>query len=130
MKTIIFFTLIFVCLTGMAQKKQVQDDLYYSPQMKAAKKDALKPITDIQVIQSNLKKYYNERQIAFALCAIGFLGAGIGTAMIKENEKTAGSAYIFSGLFTFSSMVVFYDSEKWLKRASVSISPTSLKINF
>jgi hypothetical protein len=37
---------------------------------------------------------------------------------------------IVGGLVGITGVVITLDAEKWLKKASISISPTAIKINF
>lgn len=130
-KAILSSILILLSFSIFSQKQEKrEDDLYYSPKKRIIKQNASEFTTDIQIVQHNLGKYYSERQTAYGFSLGAVVASGFAIATINNNNKTSNYALIVSGVFSITSAIIFYDSEKWLKRASISISPTSLKINF
>lgn len=130
-KAIISSILILLSFSIYSQKHEKrEDDLYYSPKKRIIKQDASEFTTDIQIVQYNLGKYYSERQAAYGFSLGAVVASGFAIATINSNNKTSNYALIVSGVFLITGAIIFYDSEKWLKRASISISLTSLKINF
>ena len=93
-----------------------------------AQTDSLNYQLQIDNIQSNLSHYHSERMITDVLY-------GVSSALI------VGSYYVpttdsqtlmlcFSAVIGITSTVILIDSEKWIKRASIRITPGKLTINF
>lgn len=95
-----------------------------------AKQDSL--TADIHYIQNCLQGYYKERQVAYSLAFSSVVIAAMGyICLYNQNDKSG--AYVGFGLSavcSISSAIVFYDSEKWLKRACIQVSPGSVRFTF
>ena len=103
-----------------------QDDLYYSRE----KKDTIKIASDIENIKFCLGKYHAQRQTGLLF---SFSGAAILTAsaFVSTEEKTAQTGLaIAGGAFMLTGACITLNAEKWLKKASIKVSPGSLRITF
>ena len=116
---VLFLGILFMALCASLSGQEKEDSLSY---------DAI-----IKDIQFNLGEYHNERQTAYCLASFALFCSAAGTTLaLLNNEERVGPVVAFglSGITFVASYFIFVDSEKWLKRASITISPTSLKINF
>lgn len=107
-----------------------QDDLYYSPKMKATQADTILYKTDIVKVQYCLGNYYQQRQTGLIMSLLGASISTVSIFAINNSEKAKEIASVVGGLIGVTGFIITIDAEKWLKRASISISPTSLKIKF
>jgi hypothetical protein len=132
LKSLFLIAPLLISLPALAQKtEKAKDELYYS----APKSGILnKPIpglsTDTDKVQYYLGRYHKERQVGFTFVLIGALTGGASALLANNKPKDAKTALIISGVSSLTAVVIFLDAEKWLKKASISISPTSLVINF
>lgn len=125
MKTFIFLFFLFSSLGLLAQEKQVQNFKAVINQDSILK-------ADLQNIQSCLASYHLERKRAYCLGIFSFACVAMGTAALYHPETEIGAyvAYGISAASSIGAMILFIDAEKWLKRASISVSPGKLTINF
>jgi len=113
---LIIFCAINVSAFGQKNEKISQDSL-----LKA----------DIQNIKYCLSEYHQERQRAYSLGIFSLFCSATGTTLtlLNKNDRIGPVvAFSLSSVSFVASITIFCDSEKWLKR--ISLSPTSLKINF
>ncbi|HUX56265.1 MAG TPA: hypothetical protein VMV77_04780 [Bacteroidales bacterium] len=130
MKKLLLLIFIFLSASVLAQeKKRANDDLY-----NALPQEKFRDLTftnDIDKMQYCLGKYRRERQIGYMNAGIGAAALGIYFGQINNDlPNLAKTTIVMSVIFEISSVIIFIDAEKWLKRASISISPTALIINF
>lgn len=124
MKTLFTLLLTIITLSAFSQKRQAyQDDLYYQPNT-SRKIDSIS-----NSLQANLFRYHKERQTAFMLTISGVL-LSTASMVITEEPKVQQVTAIAGGVIGITGYIVLIDAEKWLKRASLSIGPGSVKINF
>jgi len=88
--------------------------------------------TDIANIQYCLNKYYKERQIGI-YCEIGTAVTGAAcfyTALYSDAHRMRQILIITSVGLAAATLAIHIDAEKWLKRASIKLSPGSFKVYF
>jgi hypothetical protein len=87
--------------------------------------------TDIEVIQYSLGRFYKERQIASYL-AVGSLSlVCLSYPLVKFTDRDLGMySIIGAGITGLASTIIFLDAGKWLRRASVKVSPGGIKVYF
>lgn len=124
MKRIIIFFLLAVNIQAFSQ-----DDLYYSPAKRSIQRDTAAIDQNI-AIRYNLGKYYKERQTAWAFTASSVMLSGIGVVFMQNESGISKYLFIGAAISGVTSTVLFYDSEKWLSRASLGIYPGGLRITF
>lgn len=123
----ILFGILLLCTTSSVYS---QDDLYYSPQMKSTSSDSILIKSDVDNIRYCLGNYYKQRQIGLIT---SFSGASIGLISAFALNETSNAQVIglaFSGIIGLTGTIMILDSEKWLKNASIQISPGSIKFKF
>ncbi|HUU99466.1 MAG TPA: hypothetical protein VMW32_00750 [Bacteroidales bacterium] len=122
-KIILLFLLTTIMMPCIAQ-----DDLYYIP--KKQKLDTLTYSSEISSLRYNIRKYHNERQIAWTLAGTGALISGLGVATTEYSPEMSKYLFLISAISGTASVIVFFDSDKWLKRASMGIYPGGIRIKF
>ena len=86
---------------------------------------------DIKTMQDNLAKYHKTREVAYYLAFGTVALGGMGYVFTRTtNYELRNVALFASGLSSIASLITFWNAEKWLKNASVSISPGSIKVTF
>jgi hypothetical protein len=123
MKTITLLMFLAVCNILSAQ-----DDLYSTQWRKKTNVDSIVLNTNTQIIQYNLGRYYKERQTAIGFAMGSVLISSL--SLFDSESKYAQYFLIASGVTGIISTFTFIHAERWLKRASISISPGGVKINF
>jgi len=119
-----FVVIIFL----LAQSPSLaQDDLYYG---KPKQSDSVVVMQDLQYVQYCLGKYYKERQSAFMLLGLSIVMSSGAVIASNQNPDLADKIFIGSAISGLTSIIIFYDSEKWLKRGSVTISASGIKVTF
>jgi hypothetical protein len=107
-----------------------QDDLYMSSDRKQVKSGVVTFKTDTEKIQFCLGQYYKQRQTGL-IYSISGSAVIVGSAIAFQNNKQVMKAgMVIGGILDLTGFVVTIDAEKWLNKASISITPTSVKINF
>ena len=87
---------------------------------------------EIENIQFCLNQYHHSRQVGYIMAGFAVICAGV----VYEINNRVRNDSIFSALLVGSaalkvgSLAVFYDAEKWLKRASVKLAPGRVIIYF
>ena len=96
--------------------------------------DSTRRVSDIRNMQINLERYYEQRQVASSIIVYSFLCAGAGTLdiLLREPGDHLGAivAYSMTSISLVAGFIVYVDAEKWLKKATISISPGTLRITF
>ena len=126
MKKLLFILLCMIFYGSLS----AQDDLYYSPKMKTTKSDTAIFKTDVAKVQYCLGKYYKQRQTGYVTSILGGAISVLSIVAIDDSSSGRKIGSVVGGIVTIAGGLISLDAEKWLKRASISISPTSLKINF
>jgi hypothetical protein len=98
--------------------------------MKSAKSDSTLFKTDVAKIQYCLGSYYQQRQTGLMVSILVGVIGGVSFVAISNSSNGRKIGSIVGGIVEIAGIAITLDAEKWLKRASISISPTSLKINF
>lgn len=124
MKTIYLFSFLLLLLPLNLFS---QDDLYYSFRTKSIN-DTLIIKDDITNIQYSLRRYYEQRQTGITMCFGGTVLALVSPIANAEKQRKIG--VIAGGIIGVTGFFITLNAEKWLKKASISISPGGVKINF
>jgi hypothetical protein len=124
MRIIIGLLVLFLTMCNIS----AQDDLYFSP--KSQRRDTLSYSTEISALRYNIGKYHKERQIAWTFAGTAALFSGIGIATTDYSTELAKYMFIASAISSTASIIVFFDSDKWLKKASLGVYPGGVRIKF
>jgi hypothetical protein len=119
-------TLLLMCCFICNGLTFAQDDLYYSNTK--AVKDTITIGNDLENIKYCLAKYHDQRMTGLAVSLSSGLFGGVSYAL--NDNSIAKPLLVLSGLLGITSAIIYIDSEKWLKRASLSVSPGGFKITF
>jgi len=127
MKKLLTLFLLVICLSAFGQ-----DTLNISSPIRQnyLNINSFKFQEQIDNIQLNLSKYRKERQTG-ALMGFGAVATGVTAFVLYDKNYEVSQAFSAAALITGVASVIFYlDAEKYLKRASIKISPVGLKVNF
>jgi len=128
-KYVVMKKIIILFLLALNIQAFSQDALYYTPVKKYSPRDTA-AIDQSVVIKYNLGKYFKERQTAWSFTASSVMLSGIGVVFMQSESDISKYLFIGAAISGFTSTVLFYDSEKWLNRASLGIYPGGLRITF
>jgi hypothetical protein len=92
--------------------------------------DTLKLRTDVQNIQRCLGKYYTQRQNGLMFSVAGAAVSTVSLLALDNAPKPQQIGAIAGGVLCIFGVGITLDAEKWLKKASISITPGSLKVSF
>jgi len=122
-KLIVLIVIIFSSMTVTGQKGFFTNRFLFA-------RDSLLLKTDTDVIQYNLGKFYKERQIASGF-AVGSLSLiCLSYPLLKIDGDLGTYSIIGAGITGLASTIIFLDAGKWLKRATVKVSPGGIKVFF
>jgi len=116
---------LFICGSLSAQ-----DDIYNTAPQKSPKSDSALFKSDIEKIQFCLGSYQQQRQTALIVTLLGSSIAAISVLALDNAPQAQTAGTYAGGIIAVTGIIINIDAEKWLRKASISISPTSLKINF
>lgn len=120
---IISLFLLCSCLTAQVKRDQLNNKYGQT-------KDTISFKSDIQKVQYCLGNYYNQRQTGFIIAVIGSSVALTSQLALNNSPQAKKTGTIIGGAVAIIGTIIIFDSDKWMKRASISISPTSIKITF
>lgn len=86
--------------------------------------------TDIEKVQYCLGEYYHERETGLILTMLGTSIAIVSSIAIVNNEQARKGGIIAGSVIGIVGLGITIDSDKWIKRSSISISPGKLTLNF
>jgi hypothetical protein len=96
-----------------------------------AQVDTTKFKTNSERAQYYMYRYQRQKQTALSLgiasaatCIVTYKFASV------NNGKRTNVGYVIGGLFAGAGLFVLVDSDKWLKKAEIYITPTSFTFNF
>ena len=127
MKKLLCLMFFVYCSVLSAQIKET-DDLYFSPE-KRNQSDTSLIKNEVDNIRYNLGKYHKARQTGISFSIAGAAVTTLTLFVLKDSDAQQALLFI-GGISSFAGLVIIIDAEKWLKRASISISPGSVKFNF
>lgn len=120
----IFTTLIIVLSCTILA---AQDDLYNSRKIR---QDTIFYRTNVDKVQYCLGQYYQQRQSGIMLTFGGAALTIVSELALTNAPKARGAGAVMGGIVSLAGFAITLDAEKWLRNASIKISPTSLIINF
>jgi len=114
------FAFFIFNLSLSAQKRPVQDDVYFQPEKKP--ESVFIPLqpgnqqTEFEWMRFNLAQYHRQRQITFALgvASVALTCAGLAT----EDKNVQTGLLIAGGAISLGGLYSYFRAEKFLKRAS------------
>jgi hypothetical protein len=114
MKKLLFVLLLMLPLSIKAQTDSLNIKRDYQMQ--------------IDNIQDNLYNYHAEKMTSYlfgGMSSLMFVGAAM-----SMNSDTQMILLSVGAAFSITGTIIRIDSEKWIKRASIRITPSRLTINF
>lgn len=86
--------------------------------------------SDIKAIKENLAKYCGQRQTGIVLALGGGSVALVSHLAIVNSAQAKKVAVIAGCLAGIAGVCITIDADKWIRRASLGISPGKLTLNF
>lgn len=114
----------FLTVASYSQNKEY-DDLYYTH---SAIRDSVK--SDIQNIKYCLGRYSEQRTTGLSLFVIGSAISALSLQALDNSSEVQKVITIGGGILSLVGIGITIDAEKWTHRASISVSPGGVKINF
>jgi len=113
-KVLLVFLFVFVSVSVMAQLRAGNDSLS----------------SDIKAVSENLEKYYSQRQTGISLALGGGAVALVSHLAIVNSPKVKKGIVIAGCLTGIAGVCITIDADKWIRSASLGISPGKLTLNF
>lgn len=125
-RIILAITILTIYLSASAQTS------IYSPAKTkpSAPREITSFKTDTEKIQYCLGNYYQQRQSGLMLTIGGGALSTVAVLALQTSPKAMDAGIIMGGVISIVGIGVTFDAEKWLKKASISITPSSLKLTF
>jgi hypothetical protein len=96
-----------------------------------AKADSILIKSDIENIQFCLGQYHKSRKAGFIMAGTAIVLVGASTVLADSRYDNLNLIMLIgSAALSVGCLVTLFDSEKWLKRATIKLSPGQIKVYF